>query len=165
MYYFMRAWYYWVGVWQIPREEKKIYHGRYCFCGSVAGSRMRFWLRLVTGMPGITGNGCSVSHSCGNGHYHQLYLQRDLHFSSSQAGLLLFPFSILSGINGTANALGGGLGLSLAGLMIQVAGIKGWSAYGAGLGILILLALGAIGQLLVFYLRSRSGNGVVAVHP
>lgn len=177
-----------------------------------------------------------------------LYLQRDLHFSSSQAGLLLFPFSILSGviskfalphlfeklgviktgvlgnscmlcgilffigsyftsytlffilcaiacinsfgmaisfpcvtilavqavperqqglasgINGTANALGGGLGLSLVSLVMQVATTKGWSVYGAGLGVLALLALGAIGQLLVFYWRGKSGAGVVAVN-
>ncbi|MGO4290096.1 MFS transporter [Chitinophaga sp. RAB17] len=176
-----------------------------------------------------------------------LYLQKDLHFSSSQAGLLLFPFSILSGIiskfvlpylferlgvvktgvignvcmlcgilffigsyftdhtllfifcavgcinsfgmaisfpcvtilavqsvpegqeglasgiNGTANALGGGLGLSLVGLVMQVADTRGWSAYGAGLGVLVLLGLAAIGQLLLFYQRYKSGVGVVSV--
>ncbi|HEY9261564.1 MFS transporter [Chitinophaga sp.] len=178
-----------------------------------------------------------------------LYLQQDLHFSSSQAGLLLFPFSILSGIiskfvlphlfhklgvvktgiignvcmlcgilffvgsyftdytllfifcavacinsfgmaitfpcvtilavhsvperqqglasgiNGTANALGGGLGLSLVGLVMQMAGTKGISAYGAGLTVLMLLALGAIGQLLLFYQRGKSGVGLMAIQP
>lgn len=176
-----------------------------------------------------------------------LYLQQDLHFSSSQAGLLLFPFSIVSGIiskfvlphlfaklgvvktgiignvcmlcgilffigsyftdytflfifcavacinsfgmaitfpcvtilavqsvperqqglasgiNGTANALGGGLGLSLVGLVMQVAGTKGISVYGAGLSVLVLLALGAIGQLLLFYQRRKSGIGELAI--
>ncbi|NLR56755.1 MFS transporter [Chitinophaga polysaccharea] len=166
-----------------------------------------------------------------------LYLQHDLHFSPSQAGLLLFPFSILSGIvskfvlprlftrlgvaktgilgyacmlggilffvasyftaypflfilgavacinsfgmaitfpcvtilavqsvperqqglasgiNGTANALGGGLGLSLVGLAMELATLKGWSAYGAGLSILVAIGLLAIGQLLWFYRR------------
>jgi MFS family permease len=177
-----------------------------------------------------------------------LYLQNDLHFSASQAGLLLFPFSILSGIiskfvlphlfkrlgviktgilgnvmmlcgilffigsyftpyslffilcavasinsfgmaitfpcvtilavqsvpeqqqglasgiNGTANALGGGLGLSLVGLVMQIAGTNGWSVYAAGLGVLVLLALGATGQLWLFYKRHRSGNRVVPIH-
>lgn len=176
-----------------------------------------------------------------------LYLQRDLHFSSSQAGLLLFPFSIVSGIiskfvlphlfaklgvvktgilgnvcmlcgilffigsyftdytllfifcavacinsfgmaitfpcvtilavqsvpesqqglasgiNGTANALGGGLGLSLVGLVMQVAGTKVISVYGAGLSVLVLLSLGAIGQLLLFYQRHKSGIGGLAI--
>ncbi|WP_436484807.1 MFS transporter [Chitinophaga sp. ARDCPP14] len=178
-----------------------------------------------------------------------IYLQQDLHFTSSQAGLLLFPFSILSGviskfilprlfsrlgvvktgmlgnafmacgilffigsyftdyrllfifcavgcinsfgmaitfpcvtilavqsvpepqqglasgINGTANALGGGLGLSLVGLMMQLAAIKGWSSYGAGLTMLAMIALAAIIQLLVFYRRNQSAAGVMAVHP
>ncbi len=177
-----------------------------------------------------------------------IYLQQDLHFTSSQAGLLLFPFSILSGviskfilprlfsrlgvvktgmlgnafmacgilffivsyftdykllfifcavgcinsfgmaitfpcvtilavqsvpepqqglasgINGTANALGGGLGLSLVGLMMQLAAIKGWSSYAAGLTMLAMIALAAIVQLLVFYRRNQSAAGVMAVH-
>lgn len=176
-----------------------------------------------------------------------LYLQNDLHFTSSQAGLLLFPFSILSGIiskfilprmfekwgvvktgivgnvcmlsgmlffiasyftdhslililcavasinacgmaitfpcvtilavqavpeqqqglasgiNGTAGSLGGGLGLSLVGLLMQVADTRGWSAYGAGLSVLVVLALCAIGQLVLFYRRSKSGIGLAAV--
>jgi EmrB/QacA subfamily drug resistance transporter len=174
-----------------------------------------------------------------------LYLQQDLHLSASQAGLLLFPFSILSGIiskfvlprlfeklgvvktgilgntcmlcgilffagsyfsayalplilgavlcinsfgmaisfpcvtilavqsvperqqglasgiNGTANALGGGLGLSLTGLVMQVAGIRGWSVYGACLAVLVVIGMGAIAQLLFFY--RRSGSKLAAV--
>ncbi|HVI43285.1 MAG TPA: MFS transporter [Chitinophaga sp.] len=163
-----------------------------------------------------------------------LYLQHQLHFSSSQAGLLLFPFSILSGliskfvlphlfnrfgvertgiignacmlsgilffivsyfsayplpfiicavlcinsmgmsvtfpcvtilaiqhvpasqhglasgVNGTANAMGGGLGLSLTGLAMQVAGMMDWNVYGVGLSVLAALGLIAIGQLYVY---------------
>lgn len=178
-----------------------------------------------------------------------LYLQQDLHFTSSQAGLLLFPFSILSGIvskfilphlfrtlgviktgmlgnafmgagilffiasyftdysflfipcaagcinsfgmaitfpcvtilavqsvpepqqglasgiNGTANALGGGLGLSLSGLVMQLAGTKGWSSYGAALIMLVVIAVLSVVQLLVFYRKNTSTAGVVAVHP
>lgn len=174
-----------------------------------------------------------------------IYLQQDLHFSASRAGLILFPFSILSGIiskfvlpylfrklgviktgmlgnafmlggilffiasyvtgytllfilcavccinsfgmaitfpcvtilavqsvpeqqqglasgfNGTANSMGGGLGLSLVGLVMQLAANKGWSAYGAGLGMLAVIAVAAIIQLLVFYRR----NEVVAATP
>lgn len=168
-----------------------------------------------------------------------IYLQQDLHFSASRAGLILFPFSILSGIiskfvlphlfrklgviktgilgnafmlggilffiasyvtgytllfilcavccinsfgmaitfpcvtilavqsvpeqqqglasgiNGTANSMGSGLGLSLVGLVMQLAANKGWSAYGAGLGMLAIIAVAAILQLLVFYRRKQ----------
>lgn len=178
-----------------------------------------------------------------------LYLQQDLHFTSSQAGLLLFPFSILSGIvskfilphlfrtmgviktgmlgnvfmgagilffmasyftdysflfilcavgcinsfgmaitfpcvtilavqsvpepqqglasgiNGTANALGGGLGLSLAGLIMQLAATRGWSSYGAALTMLVIIAVLSVVQLLVFYRKNASAAGVVAIHP
>ena len=180
-----------------------------------------------------------------------LYLQQDLHFTSSQAGLLLFPFSILSGIvskfilphlfrtmgviktgmlgnvfmgagilffmasyftdysflfilcaagcinsfgmaitfpcvtilavqsvpepqqglasgiNGTANALGGGLGLSLAGLIMQLAATRGWSSYGAALTMLVIIAVLSVVQLLVFYRKNASaaGAGVMAIHP
>ncbi|PSL50224.1 EmrB/QacA subfamily drug resistance transporter [Chitinophaga niastensis] len=174
-----------------------------------------------------------------------LYLQQVLHFSSSQAGLILFPFSILSGIiskfvlphlfarfgviktgiignscmlcgilffilsyftnspllfilcavlsinslgmsitfpcvtilavhavpeqqqglasgvNGTANALGGGLGLSLVGLVMQVATVKGGRPYSAGLAMLVVLALLAILQLCRYYWRSKSFNRAV----
>ncbi|WP_089893246.1 MFS transporter [Chitinophaga arvensicola] len=175
-----------------------------------------------------------------------IYLQEDLHFSASRAGLLLFPFSILSGIiskfvlphlfqklgvirtgmlgnafmlagilffiasyfssytflfilcavccinsfgmaitfpcvtilavqsvpeqqqglasgiNGTANSMGGGLGLSLVGLVMQLSETKGWSGYGAGLGMLAVLALAAIIQLVVFYRRSQPADVAVA---
>ncbi|WP_160711583.1 MFS transporter [Chitinophaga solisilvae] len=166
-----------------------------------------------------------------------LYLQQELHFSSWQAGLALFPFSILSGIvskfvlpklfhrwgvtrtgiignscmlagilffvlsyftpwplififcavlsinalgmavtfpcvtilaiqhvpetqhglasgvNGTANALGGGLGLSLTGLMMQLAATYHWNSYGAGLTVLAIVAMAAVFQLYRFLRR------------
>nr|WP_307735052.1 MFS transporter [Chitinophaga nivalis] len=54
---------------------------------------------------------------------------------------------LASGINGTANALGGGLGLSLIGLMMQVAATQDWNIYVAGLCLLVVLGLLAIAQL------------------
>ncbi|MEC5142354.1 MFS domain-containing protein [Chitinophaga sp. 180180018-2] len=63
---------------------------------------------------------------------------------------------LASGINGTANSLGGGLGLSLSGLVMQVAQSEGWDVYGAGLMVLAILALAAIGQLVLFSRRSYS---------
>lgn len=62
---------------------------------------------------------------------------------------------LASGINGTFNAMGGGLGLSLIGLMMQLADINKWNAYGVGLFTLALLAASAIFQLYRFLRRGE----------
>jgi hypothetical protein len=44
---------------------------------------------------------------------------------------------------------------------MQVAGIRGWSVYGACLAVLVVIGMGAIAQLLFFY--RRSGSKLAAV--
>ncbi|MBC9913734.1 MFS transporter [Chitinophaga varians] len=63
---------------------------------------------------------------------------------------------LASGINGTCNAMGGGLGLSLVGLMMQLAVTNRWNSYAAGLIVLALIAMGAILQLCRFWWRESS---------
>ncbi|MBC9930675.1 MFS transporter [Chitinophaga qingshengii] len=66
---------------------------------------------------------------------------------------------LASGINGTCNAMGGGLGLSLVGLMMQLATVYDWNSYAAGLVVLALIALGAVLQLYSFRLRETAVEG------
>ncbi|WP_212002437.1 MFS transporter [Chitinophaga sp. HK235] len=63
---------------------------------------------------------------------------------------------LASGINGTCNSMGGGLGLSLVGLMIQLATVNKWNIYGAGLVALVIVALVAILQLCRFLFREKA---------
>ncbi|SJZ98815.1 Predicted arabinose efflux permease, MFS family [Chitinophaga eiseniae] len=73
---------------------------------------------------------------------------------------------LASGINGTCNAMGGGLGLSLVGLMMQLAVVNQWNSYAAGLVVLALIATGAILQLYRFWWReSAVAEGQLAEIP
>ncbi len=57
---------------------------------------------------------------------------------------------LASGVNGTSNSLGGGLGLSLIGLVIQLAPAMQWDMHEVSLIVLMLVELAAIIMLLIF---------------